>query len=215
MHLMIASILVLVHWTLFATDIIRNNFFPFQIIFGSAYHKDDDGTYTYENYTYSCSNTGQCAQELCLAAEIPRANRVILMPVTNARDCYVPNDISIYIISSLLIAETLTTIWCVIRNIYRQYDPDILISYPILCSDAILCPGLMMWVYGIVSTIIIILGPVALVTVIVNKDFILIIPVILRLIIFILLLSAIDYNEKIPVTAEETKFTTSDDSMLV
>jgi hypothetical protein len=195
MQLMIASILVLVHWTLFATDIIRNNFFPFQIIFGKAYYTDNNGTYTYENYSYSCSNTGQCAQELCLAAQVGRTNRVILMPVTTGNNCYLPNDIFIYIMSSLLIVETLATIWCIVRYKCRQYDPEILVSYPTLCGDGFLCPGLMMWIYGIVSTIVIVFGPISLVTMIVVKDLILIIPMALRLVTFVLLLNSIKYDE--------------------
>jgi hypothetical protein len=106
-----AIIFVMVHSTIFVSDAITNNFFPFRQIFGVAVHQDlETGKYHDLNYSYSCDSTRSCSRELCKASSILRANRVILMPIFSSRDCSVPDTAWVATMTTVLAVEWLLTI---------------------------------------------------------------------------------------------------------
>ena len=107
------GILIFIHWTLFITDILTNNFFPFGQIYGESYYTSTNNmniSWDYTNYSYECNTVSDCSRELCLASRYGRTNRVVLTPATNTDNCDLPMDISIYFITTILIVELGCTI---------------------------------------------------------------------------------------------------------
>jgi len=188
-------ILVLIHWTIFMTDVLLNNFFPFSQIFGSAVHNDIiKNTYKDLNYTYSCTGVAECSQKLCLASQVPLANRVILIPITTTNNCNLPNDIWIYIMIAILIIELLFTLLWINK-----------------CSTCLLNKqsGLILSMYVVINLIILFWGPIAFISIITSGHFRLLIVFAFRLVLLVVTWGFLWYNISVDnMSGEDNKLET-------
>jgi len=191
-----AMILVMFHWSIFVTDMsTSNNFFPFSQILGKAYEYDMfNNTYRYANYTYVCQGLADCSEKLCIASNIPKVNQVILSPIVSTTDCNAISglDAWIYTMLTLLILETVLTLWWIFK---KRCDSC-------LCDKRSL---LIMTYYMIINIIMLLWGPISILSTISNQTMITICIVGMRFAFFLMVWIALARDIAANKSEEETE----------
>lgn len=178
------TILVLFHWVSFVTDMSFNNFFPFSQILGTAYDYDIvNNTYRYANYTYVCRGLTECSEKLCIASNMPTVSQITLKPIVSSTDCssILTSNAWIYTMFLLLILETLLTLWWIFR---KRCDTC-------LCDRRSL---LIMTYYLAVNIVMLLYGPISILSARYNQPILTISIVGLRFVFFLMVWMALAYD---------------------